>query len=65
MKQQNKYCPMSANSDGIFGYCGSACAWYTDAGCAIMVLAIRPCANLHELQDMVKTPDEDALNIPF
>lgn len=65
MKQQDKFCPMSANSDGIFGYCGPACAWYTDAGCAIMVLATRPCANLHEPQDMVKVPADDQLDIPF
>lgn len=39
MKQQDKYCPMSANSDGFFGYCVPACAWYTDGRCDIAVLA--------------------------
>lgn len=61
MKQQNKYCPMSLTTyNDMIGCKGPACAWYVDGGCAIMVLATQLCANLHELQDMVKIPDDDS-----
>lgn len=65
MKQQEKFCPMSFNKDFSTMYCQPSCAWYTDAGCAIMVLATLHCDNLHELQDVVKTPADDPLDIPF
>lgn len=41
MKQQEKFCPMSFNKGFSTMYCQQSCAWYTDGGCAIMVLATR------------------------
>lgn len=60
MKQQDKYCPMSANSDGIFGYCGPACSWYTNDGCAITVLATRQ-YKMEVKYDLIES-DDDAFN---
>ncbi len=64
MKQQNKYCPMSTNDCGFFGYCqSSTCAWYTDDGCAIAVLATRQ-YKMEAKYDLIES-DDDAFNTPI
>ena len=59
--RQDKYCPLSANTDGIF--CSPACAWYTDAGCAIMVLATRQYKM--EVEYDLSASDDDGYDLPL
>lgn len=38
----DKICPLGRATNGNYDWCmGRECAWYTDAGCAIAVLATR------------------------
>lgn len=63
MKQQEKFCPMSFNKGFSTMYCQQSCAWYTDDGCAITVLATRQC-KMEVKYDLIES-DEDAFNTPI
>lgn len=66
MKQQDKYCPMSLPStqyhDMTLCKCDQ-CAWYTDNGCAIAVLATRQ-YKIEVKYDLVEN-DNDTFNTPI
>ena len=64
--QQDKYCPMSLPSTQYkdMTVCqGSECAWYTDDGCAIAVLATRQ-YKMEVKYDLIES-DDDAFNTPI
>lgn len=64
MTYRGKYCPMSLTTyNDMIGCKGPACAWYTDDGCAITVLATRQ-YKMEVKYELVKS-DEDAFNTPI